>query len=46
MSQLPSSDDPGSRTGRNSPEAMNRQAWTAYSQFQLDWGFTDRFRMT
>ncbi|MDH6214118.1 SAM-dependent methyltransferase [Streptomyces pseudovenezuelae] len=39
MSQLPSSDDPGSRTGRNSLESMNRQAWTVYGRFQLDRGF-------
>lgn len=39
MPQLPSSDDPGSCIGCNSPEFMNRQAWTVYGQFQLDRGF-------
>jgi len=39
MSQVPSSDDPGPCTGCNSPEIMNRLAWTVYGQFQLDRGF-------
>ncbi|MDV9168600.1 class I SAM-dependent methyltransferase [Streptomyces sp. W16] len=31
--------NPRSRIEDNSPESMNRQAWTIYGQFQLDRGF-------
>ncbi|MEV1068955.1 bifunctional class I SAM-dependent methyltransferase/NUDIX hydrolase [Streptomyces sp. NPDC050263] len=53
MSQLPSSDDQGSRIGRSSPESVNAGAWQAYAAHHLrrgtvlaeaeriDWGFPD-----
>jgi len=43
MSQLPSSGDPGSRIGCNSPEMINADAWNAYGRhhIQRDTQLTD-----
>ncbi|MFJ8637384.1 SAM-dependent methyltransferase [Streptomyces sp. NPDC093568] len=38
MSQLPSSDEPGSCIGCNSPETTNTEAWTAYGHHHLQRG--------